>query len=269
MARANSTATLGLEPVRRKHTVTSHNRVDSLFESVDAVIFDLDGVITETASVHKRAWKQLFDGYLREQAATTATEFVPFSSEDYVSYVDGKLRYDGVQSFLESRGIDLPYGSPDDSPDEETVCGLGNRKNEMFRRVLTEEGARVYPTTVTLIEGLRAASIRTGCVSSSKNCRPILDSVRLLDYFDAIVDGKDAEARGIAGKPAPDTYLDCARQLGVAADAAAIVEDAVSGVASGAAGGFRHVIGVDRGAGRDALLKAGATRVVDDLGELL
>lgn len=219
--------------------------------------------------MHRAAWKQLFDDYLRDRADNTGEPFSPFTGQDYVSHVDGKLRYDGVRDFLESRGIMLPDGGPGDAPDTETVCGLGNRKNYMFRQKLAEDGARVYDTTVTLIERLRAASIKTGCVSSSMNCRLILDGVGLLPSFDAIIDGADAESRGIPGKPAPDTYLECASMLGIEPGAAAIVEDAISGVASGAAGGFGQVIGVNRGAGRDELLAAGATVVVNDLGEFL
>jgi len=230
------------------------------------VIFDLDGVITDTASVHGTAWAVLFNDYL---AARFGDGFEPFAGDDYLAYVDGKPRYDGVQSFLESRGIDLPWGSSDDSPDAETVCGLGNRKNALFRSVLAEHGAQVFPTSVDLLNRLRAAGIKTGCVSSSKNCRFVLGSVDLLGHFDDILDGNDAAERGLTGKPAPDTYLDCADRLGVSPDAAAMVEDALSGVASGAAGGFRHVIGVDRGAGVDELLAGGATVVVADLGELL
>jgi HAD superfamily hydrolase (TIGR01509 family) len=149
------------------------------------------------------------------------------------------------------------------------VCGLGNRKNDLFRRTLAEDGAQVFTTSVDLLDALRKAKIKTGCVSSSKNCRFVLESVALVGHFDDILDGNDAAARGLPGKPAPDTYLDCAQRLGVAPGAAAMVEDALSGVASGAAGAFRHVIGVDRGAGREQLLAAGATIVVDDLGELL
>jgi HAD superfamily hydrolase (TIGR01509 family) len=174
-----------------------------------------------------------------------------------------------VASFLESRGIELPWGDADDAPGAETVCGLGNRKNEFFRDTLAANGADVFPASVTLLHRLRDAGIATGCVSSSKNCRFVLESVDLLEAFDDVLDGTDAAERGLPGKPEPDTYLDCARRLGVGADRAAMVEDALSGVASGAAGGFRHVIGVDRGAGRDALLEAGATVVVDDLGEFL
>jgi beta-phosphoglucomutase family hydrolase len=236
---------------------------------VSAVIFDLDGIITDTASVHTTAWKSLFDGYLEDRAAATGTEFSPFEDSDYLTYVDGKPRYDGVKSFLESRNIHLPDGSPDDSPESETICGLGNRKNRYFLDALAATGARVFPTSVRLLERLRNAGVATGCVSSSKNCRFVLESVGLLDQFDAIVDGIDASARDLPGKPAPDTYLDCARQLGVDPADAAMVEDALSGVASGAAGGFGHVIGVDRGAGRENLLAAGATVVVADLGEFL
>jgi beta-phosphoglucomutase family hydrolase len=249
--------------------VPSQDQISPLFDDIAAVIFDLDGVITDTASVHTAAWTQLFNEYLQQKAESDGTTFVPFTSDDYVAYVDGKLRYDGVKSFLESRDIHLPYGEPSDGADAETVCGLGNRKNEMFRRALDENGADVFPTSVTLVERLRSMSVKTGCVSSSKNCRLILESVDLLASFDAIIDGLEAESRGIPGKPAPDTYLECARLLGVEARAAAVVEDAISGVASGAAGGFGQVIGVNRGAGRSELLAAGATVVVDDLGELL
>lgn len=236
---------------------------------VGAVIFDLDGVITDTASVHSAAWKRLFDEYLEGRAGRTGDAFVPFSQDDYLAFVDGKPRYDGVQSFLESRNIHLPFGTAEDSPDVETVCGLGNRKNLLFRQIVADEGAAVFPTSVELVHRLRKAGIKTGCVSSSKNCRFILGSVDLLDQFDDILDGNDAAARKLPGKPAPDTYLDCARRLGVDPSAAAMVEDALSGVASGAAGRFRHVIGIDRGAGRDALLAAGADTVVADLGEFL
>ncbi len=244
--------------------------VPNLFSGeVEAVIFDLDGVITDTASVHSKAWTDLFNEYLSKRAGAEGSSFVPFTEDDYLAYVDGKPRYEGVRSFLESRGIDLPYGTPDDSPDDETVCGLGNRKNGLFRKTLAEVGPQVFTTSVELLNQLRDASISTGCVSSSKNCRFVLESVGLIGHFDDILDGNDAAARGLTGKPAPDTYLDCANRLGVTPDAAAMVEDALSGVASGAAGGFLHVIGVDRGAGVEALLEGGATVVVADLGELI
>ena len=241
--------------------------VPDLFDgSIDAVIFDLDGVITDTASVHADAWKALFDAFLEDHVGPGYTEF---DESDYLAYVDGKPRYDGVASFLESRGVRLPWGDPGDPPDAQTVCGLGNRKNDLFRSVLAEHGATVFPTSVRLLEVLESHGIARGCVSSSKNCRFVLDSVGLLGHFDEILDGADAAERGLPGKPAPDTYLDCAERLGVPPERAAMVEDAISGVASGAAGGFRHVIGVDRGAGEDALVHHGATVVVDDLGLLL
>jgi HAD superfamily hydrolase (TIGR01509 family) len=208
----------------------------------------------------------LFDEYLMARATADGRPFVPFAERDYLTFVDGKPRYAGVQSFLESRDVELPYGAPADSPDEETVCGLGNRKNDLFRRALAEEGAQVFTTSVELLEKLRGAQIKTGCVSSSRNCRFVLESVDLIGSFDDILDGNDAAERGLPGKPEPDTYLDCARRLGVEPTSAAMVEDALSGVASGAAGGFLHVIGVDRGAGRDELVAAGASVVVDDLG---
>ena len=242
---------------------------DLFADDVDAVIFDLDGVITDTASVHATAWKRLFDDYLRARADAAGEPFREFTEDDYLTFVDGRPRYEGVASFLESRDIDLPWGDPDDDPDTESICGLGNRKNEFFRATLAADGADVFPASVTLVHRLRDAGIATGCVSSSKNCRFVLESVDLVDAFDEILDGNDAAERGLPGKPQPDTYLDCARRLGVAADRSAMVEDALSGVASGAAGGFRHVIGVDRGAGHQALLEAGATVVVDDLAEFL
>lgn len=237
--------------------------------AIGAAIFDLDGVITDTASVHAAAWKKLFDGYLSELASRDNVTFVQFSHSDYLAFVDGKPRYEGVQSFLESRDIDLAFGASDDPPDAETVCGLGNRKNLLFRQILAADGPQVFPTSVALLKALRKARIKTGCVSSSRNCRFVLGTVGLLDHFDEILDGDDATERGLRGKPAPDTYLDCANRLGVVPAAAAMIEDALSGVASGAAGGFAHVIGVNRGAGRDELLSAGATVVVDDLGVFL
>ncbi|MEM9035851.1 MAG: beta-phosphoglucomutase family hydrolase [Actinomycetota bacterium] len=241
-------------------------QLDLFDGTVDAVIFDLDGVITDTASLHFVAWKQLFDDELRRRLGPDAD---PFDHDDYLAHVDGKPRYDGVRDFLASRGIELPDGTVDDPPDAETISGLGNRKNDLFRAALGDRGADVFPTSVQLVEALRAAGIAIGLVSSSRNARFVLGGVELLDRFDDILDGNDRAERGLAGKPAPDTYLDCARRLGVDVARAAMVEDALSGVESGAAGDFAHVIGVDRGAGREALLENGATIVVDDLGELL
>ncbi len=230
-----------------------------------AVIFDLDGVITDTASVHTRAWTAMFDDYLRTRTEPQSA----FTDDDYHRYVDGKPRYDGVRSFLASRGITLPEGTPEDPPGHDTVCALGNKKNGAFREVLEAEGADVFSGSLALLDTLRAAGVPLGCVSSSKNCRFVLASVGLIDRFIDIVDGTDAAARGLPGKPAPDTYLACAATLGVDPASSVMVEDAISGTESGAAGGFGVVLGVDRGAGADALLSHGATVVVDDLGRFV
>lgn len=228
-----------------------------------AFLFDLDGVVTRTADVHAHAWRQLFDGFLEARAGGAG--FTPFRlPEDYIAYVDGKPRYDGVRSFLESRGIDLPWGTPEDAP---TVCGLGNRKDQLFAAVMDKEGVEVFEGTIALIRALRRKGRKIGCVSSSKNCRPVLARAELTALFDAIVDGNDLERLQLAGKPAPDSYLHGAALLGARPDRAAVIEDAVAGVAAGRAGHFKLVIGVDRGAGHAALLAAGADIVVDDMAE--
>lgn len=235
---------------------------------VNAVLFDLDGVVTHTAAIHARAWKRLFDEFLAGPD-DNPERFHPFRvPEDYLAYVDGKPRYAGVRSFLRSRGIDLPWGDPQDSLEDGTVCGLGNRKDRYFHQVLAEEGVEVFPTTIALIRALRTRGVRTACVSSSKNCRPVLERAGISDLFEEIFDGRDLEREGLAGKPRPDAFVRATERLGVAPAASAVVEDAVSGVAAGKAGGFRLVIGVDQGAGRDALLAAGADVVVADLAEL-
>lgn len=241
--------------------------VDLAAPDLTTFLFDLDGVVTRTAEVHAHAWRQLFDRFLAERAGGAG--FTPFRlPDDYIAYVDGKPRYDGVRSFLESRGIDLPWGTPQDPPDAATVCGLGNRKDQLFAEVMDKEGVEVFESTVTLIRALRGKGRKIGCVSSSKNCRPVLERVGLTALFDAIVDGNDLEHLHLAGKPAPDTYLRGAALLGAAPDHAAVIEDAVAGVAAGRAGRFKLVIGVDRGAGHAALLAAGADIVVDDMAEL-
>lgn len=242
---------------------------DLVSGGVDAVVFDLDGVITDTAGVHTHAWKQLFDEVLRDRSRETGEPFIEFTEQDYLDHVDGKPRYDGVRSFLASRGIEFIEGSPEDPPEARTVCGLGNRKNRYFREILETDGPVVFDSSVALVEALRDHGIGTGCVSSSRNCRFVLGTVGLLDHFDVIVDGNDAAERGLPGKPAPDTYLDAAGRLGTTPRRCVMIEDALSGVASGAAGGFAHVVGVDRGAGHQALYDNGATFVVDDLSELL
>lgn len=234
------------------------------------VLWDLDGVITHTASVHAVAWKQLFDAFLQERADRTGELFVPFTiEEDYPRHVDGKPRYDGVRTFLASRGITLPDGTDDDGPDEQTVCGLGNKKNGYFVKVLEEKGADVFPTSVELVKRLKVLGIKHAINSSSKNCRLILRNTGLIDMFDAIVDGVLAAEEKIPGKPAPDTFVRAAELLGLERADCAVVEDAVVGVQSGRAGNFRLVIGVDRGAGRDTLLAEGADVVVTDMREFL
>jgi len=239
----------------------------SRFDPLDAVLFDLDGVLTPTAEVHMLAWARLFDPYLASRGAA------PYTEQDYFDHIDGKPRYDGVRSLLASRGIVLPDGEPTDAPELETVCGLGNRKNGVFTSVLESDGVAPYPGSVAFLDALAARTgddaVAVAVVSSSRNARAVLTAAGLIDRFEVIVDGAVAAARGIAGKPAPDTYLDAAAQLGVAAHRAVVVEDATSGVAAGRAGDFGLVLGVDRGAGHEDLIAHGADAVVDDLGDLV
>ncbi|MHC4992371.1 MAG: HAD family hydrolase [Planctomycetota bacterium] len=238
-------------------------------ERFDAVLFDLDGVITATAKVHARAWKRMFDAYLERRAERTGEPARPFDIDtDYRLYVDGKPRYEGVRSFLESRGISLPEGEVDDAPDAETVCGLGNRKNELINDVIASEGVEVFETTVTWIRHLQELGIHVAVVSSSKNCETILRAARLDALFEVRVDGVVAAELGLPGKPAPDTFLEAARRLGIEPDRAVVVEDAIVGVQAGRAGGFGLVIGVDRHDEADDLRAGGADIVVSDLGEL-
>jgi trehalose 6-phosphate phosphatase len=236
----------------------------------DAVIFDLDGVVTDTAAVHAKAWKRMFDDFLSRYAARHRNmPFEPFEIDtDYRLYVDGKPRFDGVRSFLTSRGIYLPEGHPDDPPGTETVCGLGKLKNEYFLEYIQERGVDVYESTVDVIHSLKKHGFKTAIISSSKNCAMILDSVNLSDLFAVRVDGIVSEIRGIAGKPAPDIFIEAARQLQVNPERAVVIEDAISGVQAGRAGKFGIVIGVDRTGNRDSLLKNGADVVVDDLSGL-
>ncbi|MFO8034543.1 MAG: trehalose-phosphatase, partial [Candidatus Bipolaricaulota bacterium] len=231
----------------------------------DGAIFDLDGVITKTARLHARAWKEMFDDYLKGRSA----EFKPFNAHtDYLEYVDGKPRYEGVQSFLASRDIELPWGDPSDPPDRETICGLGNRKNELFTALVREEGAEIYQTSVELIRSLRAKRFKVAVVSSSKNCADILAATGLTDLFEVKVDGVDSQSLDLKGKPDPDIFLEAARRLGVDPKRCAVFEDAVSGVQAGSRGGFAVVIGVDRADQEDALRHGGANVVVKDLQEI-
>jgi beta-phosphoglucomutase family hydrolase len=239
-------------------------------DGVRACLFDLDGVLTKTATVHAAAWKQMFDAYLRDRATRTGEKFVPFdSTSDYGEYVDGKPRSDGVRSFLASRGIELPEGEEDDPPDAETVSGLGNRKNEIVLRLIHEDGVEAYGGSVRYLEAVRDAGLRRAVVSSSTNCRDVLVAAGIEEFFEARIDGVVAERDHLRGKPAPDTFLAGARALGVGADAAAVYEDALAGVAAGRAGNFACVIGVDRVGHADGLREHGATVVVPDLAELL
>lgn len=235
----------------------------------DAVIFDLDGVITDTARIHSTAWKRLFDNYLAERARRRGGTHKPFDmNTDYRRYVDGKPRYEGVRSFLKSRNIELPYGDPKDSPDQETICGLGNKKNPMFLEGIKTQGVDVYDSSLGLIDKLKEAGIKTAVVSSSKNCAAILEAAEITDLFDVKVDGVDAAQRKLEGKPAPDTFLEATRELGVTPERSVIVEDAISGVQAGRRGNFGCVIGIDRTGHPDDLKNNGADVVVSDLAEV-
>jgi beta-phosphoglucomutase family hydrolase len=239
-------------------------------DDIRGCLFDLDGVLTQTAKVHAAAWKQMFDEYLRDRAKRTGDEFVPFDiGDDYNEYVDGKPRYEGVRSFLESRGIDLPDGTPDDPPSAETIDGLGNRKNELVLELIRRDGVEAYEGSVRYVEAAREAGLRRAVVSSSTNCRDVLEAAGMIDLFEEIVDGTVAREERLKGKPAPDTFLAGARKLGLEAKAAAVFEDATAGVEAGRAGGFGHVVGVDRVGHADALRAHGADVVVKDLAELL
>jgi beta-phosphoglucomutase family hydrolase len=238
--------------------------------SVGACLFDLDGVLTKTAKVHAAAWKEMFDQYLRARAAQTGEDFVPFDqAEDYDTYVDGKPRYDGVRSFLASRGIELPEGEPSDPASAETVCGLGNRKNEIVLRMIREQGVEAYEGSRRYLEAARDAGLQRAVVSSSTNAHDVLVAAGIEGLFDARIDGVVAEREHLKGKPAPDTYLAGARALDVSPDDAAVFEDALAGVEAGRAGGFASVVGVDRVGHAEALREHGATIVVRDLAELL
>lgn len=234
-----------------------------------AVIFDLDGVVTKTAKLHARAWKMLFDDYLVSREHRFGEHHLPFDLErDYLDYVDGKPRYEGVKSFLAARRIELPLGSINDSPDTESIYGLGRAKDRIFARLLRYQGVEVYDSTVALIHHLRDAGIRIAIVSSSKHCQEVLAAAGIGPLFDARIDGVVAQELGLQGKPHPDIFLTSAERLGVQPADAVIIEDAQSGVEAGHRGGFGLVIGVDRGQQRKALLAAGANHVVSDLGEI-
>lgn len=234
----------------------SATAADFDWRDYDGVLFDLDGVITPTAELHEHAWGELFADF-------------GFTQDDYLTYVDGKPRYDGVRSFLASRNVTLPEGDPADPPGDDTVCAMGNRKNEVFNEILERDGIEPFPGSQKTLDLLASIGVPSAIVSSSKNAETVLRAAGLHDRFDVVIDGAVAAAAGLPGKPAPDSYLLGAQRLGVEPARTVVVEDATSGVAAGAAGNFAVVIGVDRGAGVEDLLAHGATFVVGDLAELL
>jgi trehalose 6-phosphate phosphatase len=244
---------------------------EEFYGKFDAVLFDLDGVITDTARVHSSAWKRMFDDYLRSRAAETGEKDVElFDPEaDYLAYVDGKPRYEGVQTFLMARGIDLPWGDPSDAPERNTICGLGNRKDRLVGEILASDGVFAFPGSIAVLELLRENGVKLGVVSSSKNCKAVLGIAGLEHFFDVRVDGIVAAERRLPGKPAPDTFREAARELGVDPKRTVVVEDALAGVEAGRSGGFGLVIGVSRHGEAESLKTAGADVVVPDLEVLI
>ncbi|MGA4540717.1 HAD family hydrolase [Uniformispora flossi] len=239
-------------------------------DSIHAFLFDLDGVLTQTAKVHDAAWKDTFDRFLRAEAARTGTPFVPFDAgADYDTYVDGRPRLDGTRGFLASRDITLPEGDPDDPPGTRTVYGLSNEKNDTVLRMIREQGVEPYAGSLDYVRKLQALDVPRAVVSSSANCRDVLHAAGYDGLFDVIVDGIVAHDENLPGKPAPDTFLAAARKLGYPPAEAAVFEDALAGVAAGRAGDFGYVVGVDRVGQADALRKHGADIVVTDLADLL
>jgi len=236
----------------------------------DAVLFDLDGVLTDTARLHAACWKQMFDEFLELRSRTRGEPFRAFEIDpDYRLYVDGKPRCDGVRDFLRSRGIELPEGAPDDPPGRESVCGLGNRKNALVGEVIASVGVDAYPGSVRLVNHVRKQGLRTAVVSASSNCAAVLRAAGIAELFEVRVDGNTLEQQQLRGKPAPDSFLEAARELGVPPARAVVVEDAIAGVQAGRAGAFGLVVGVAREGDAEALARSGADRVVGDLAELI
>jgi beta-phosphoglucomutase family hydrolase len=239
-------------------------------EQFDAVLFDRDGVLTDTSRLHATCWKKMFDKFLRKWAESKGEEFRPFSiKDDYYLYVDGRLRSDGVRDFLRSRNINLPEGDPEAPPASETVAGLGNRKNAMVNALMESEGIDVYPDSVAWVRLIREQGYKTAVVSASSNCTTVLNAAKILNLFDTIVDGTVAADLGLAGKPSPDTYLKAAEQLDAEPKRTVVVEDAISGVQAGRSGGFALVVGVARKGNAQALKESGADLVVESLAELM
>lgn len=232
----------------------------------EGAIFDLDGVITDTAVIHFRAWKETFDELLQRHEGD---DFTPFEHDrDYVPYVDGKPRYDGVAAFLESRGIELPHGDPSDAPDEQTVCGVGNAKNDRFRAIVKSGDIPVFESTMKIVDQLLKGGVRCGVASSSRNCRLVLEQTGLLPRFGTVVDGTDSRELGLSGKPAPDIFVTACERLGVSPERSMMVEDAYSGVEAGRNGSFGLVLGIARSVDPDGLRERGAHRVVSDMSEI-
>lgn len=251
-------------------TISQTRYVPVLPDGIAACLFDLDGVLTQTAKIHAAAWKEMFDAFLLDRSRQTGEPFLPFEiATDYVEHVDGKLRPDGVRSFLASRGIVLPDGTADDPPTALTVHGLGTRKNDLVLAILRRDGVDVYDGSVRFVEAVRDAGLRTAVVSASRNCRDVLVAAGIEHLFEVRVDGVVAGEAGLPGKPAPDTFLAAAAALGVKPAQCAIFEDAIAGVAAGKSGAFGWVVGVDRVGQADALRRNGADIVVTDLSELL
>jgi beta-phosphoglucomutase family hydrolase len=235
-------------------------------DGIKACLFDLDGVLTQTAKVHAEAWKQTFDEYLKQR---DGENFKPFKHADYDEYVDGLPRYDGVRNFLKSRGIELAEGSPDDSPDKETICGIGNRKNDLVLKLIKRDGVEAYDGSVRFVKAAREAGLHRAVVSSSANCRDVLIAAGIEDLFEARIDGMVADEQHLKGKPTPDTFLAGAKALDMSAAECCVFEDALAGVQAGRAGNFGYVVGVDRVGQAEALRQHGADVVVKDLAELL
>jgi beta-phosphoglucomutase family hydrolase len=249
--------------------VTQYASLPALPPGIDACLFDLDGVLTETAKVHAAAWKEMFDTFLLERSRRTGEQFHPFESIDYLEHVDGKLRSDGVRSFLASRGIVLQEGGVEDPPAAETIYGLGTRKNQLFLEILRRDGVVVYEGSRRFVEAVRDAGVRRAVVSASSNCREVLAAARMEDLFEVRIDGLVARRTGLRGKPAPDMFLAAADALDTTPAHSAVFEDAIAGVEAGRAGEFAWVVGVDRTGNTASLLRHGADEAVTDLAQLL
>jgi alpha,alpha-trehalase len=256
---------------RTTHNATSLGRTMPLdLTRFKAALFDLDGVVTKTAAVHARAWQHLFNDYLKADSLRTGRPFRPFDiDQDYRQYVDGKPRYEGVKSFLDSRGIELPWGTLNDGPEENTIYGLGNKKDRYFQTYLRETGVEVYPNTVRFLRMVRDHGIKTAVVSSSNHAQQVVEAASLTPLFDTRIDGREAQRLHLRGKPAPDTFLEAARRLDVPPHQAMVIEDALAGVEAGHKGGFGLVIALDRRNQPEALRQHGADIVAADLAELL